>query len=137
MRKKGIFLAVIFVISLACVSVSARASEYLFNYAASIYEGDGSGEITIEFDVFANMPVDKIGASKITLYRDNGRMVEAITGSINNGLITTSDASHFGSHTFDHLTPGESYYAEVTVFAEDNGGSDSRVIETNSVRAPY
>ena len=136
MKKKYVFLALAAIIILSCISAGARASEYLSSYGAYAYEGD-TGEIMIEFSVIGNQTSDRIGVSKITLYRDNGRMVEAITGSINNGLITTSDASHFGSHTFDHLTPGESYYAEVTVFAEDNGGSDSRVIETNSVRAPY
>ena len=136
MKKRSVTLVLALVAILSCISVSARASIYLFNYSATAY-GSDTGEITIEFDVTGNQISDRIGASKITLYRDNGRMVEAITGSVNNGLIIKSDSSHFGSHTFDHLTPGESYYAEVTVFAEYNGGSDSRVIETNSVRAPY
>lgn len=135
MKKRSVTLVLALVAILSCISVSARASIYLFNYSATAY-GSDTGEITIEFDVTGNQISDRIGASKITLYRDNGRMVEAITGSVNNGLITTSDASHFGSHTFDHLIPGEYYYAEVTIFAEDNGGSDSRVIETNSARVP-
>ena len=135
MKKKYVFLALAAIIILSCISAGARASEYLSSYGAYASAGD-TGEITIDFEVTGNQISDRIGVSKITLYRDNGRMVEAITGSVNNGLISRSDAFHFGSHTFDHLTPGESYYAEVTVFAEDNGGSDSRVIETNSARVP-
>ena len=136
MKKKYVFLALAAIIILSCISAGARASEYLSSYGAYASAGD-TGEITIDFEVTGNQISHRIGVSKITLYRDNGRMVEAITGSVNNGLISRSDAFHFGSHTFDHLTPGEYYYAEVTVFAEYNGGSDSRVIETNSVRAPY
>ena len=134
--KKSVLLVLTVIAILSCISAGARASEYLSYYGTYAYEGD-TGEIMIEFNVTGNQISDRIGASKITLYQDNGRMVEAITGSVNNGLISRSDAFHFGSHTFDHLTPGEYYYAEVTVFAEYNGGSDSRVIETNSVRAPY
>lgn len=136
MKKKSVLLVLTVIAILSCISAGARASEYLFTYGAYAYAGD-TGEVSIDFNVIGNQTSDRIGVSKITLYRDNGRMVEAITGSVNNGLIIKSDSSHFGSHTFDHLTPGESYYAEVTVFAEYNGGSDSRVIETNSVRAPY
>ena len=136
MKKRPVILVLALIAALSCISVSARASVYLFNYGADAYAGD-TGEITIEFNVLANQISDKIGASEITLYRENGLMDRGITGSVRNGLITTSDSSHTGSYTFKNLTPGESYYAEVIVFAEDDGGSDSRAIETRSIHAPY
>ena len=136
MKKRAAFLMLVAIAVISCISASARASLYLFNYSASVYGGD-TGEIIVEFDVTANQISDEIGASEITLYRENGLMDRGITGSVRNGLIATSDAFHNGSYTFKNLTPGEYYYAEVTVFAEDESGSDSRVIETRLIRAPY
>ena len=136
MKKRAAFLMLVAIAVISCISASARASLYLFNYSASVYSGD-TGEIIVEFDVTANQISDEIGASKITIYRENGLMDSTITGTVSNGLISTSDAFHNGSYTFKNLTPGDYYYAEVTVFAEDGGGSDSRVIETRLIRAPY
>ena len=73
MKKKTAFFVLVAIVVVSCISASARASLYLFNYSASVYSGD-TGEIIVEFDVTANQISDEIGASKITIYRENGLM---------------------------------------------------------------
>mgnify|MGYP005772326493 CR=1 FL=1 len=136
MRKKSIFCMLLVIAMLSCNFASARASLYLSNYYVYAFEGD-TGEIIVEFDVTANQISDKLGAIKITLYRANGLMDRGTTGSVNNGLLIASDIFHYGTYTFENLVPGNYYYAEVTIYVEVNGASDSRVVKTGLVCAPY
>lgn len=136
MKKRSVFCVLLTIAILSCTFASARASLYLSNYGAYAFEGD-RGEVIIEFDVTANQFSDKLGASKITLYRSNGLMDRGITGTTSNGLLVASDIFHYGSYTFDNLIPGNSYYAEVTIYVEVDGATDSRVVKTNLVCAPY
>lgn len=76
----------------------------------------------------------KIGVSTIKIYELDGDRITTIYGTTRNGLIT-SGSSIAGTYTYEG-TPGSYYYAEVTVFAENETESDSKTITTNTIKAP-
>lgn len=115
--------------------IGPRASFILSSYNAGLKAGTNSGELRISYDVTASKLADSIGVSSIVIYKSNGSRVLTVTGTVTNGLIITSDASHTGVYTYKG-TSGVSYYAEVTVFATVGTVSDSRTVTTSTVKAP-
>lgn len=117
--------------------VSPIASEHFSTYQAIMVQGDGSGQLDIEYSVRATGPMVTTGVSKIEIYKSTGEFVTSIFGGTYNGLLATSTAYHSGVYTYTG-TPGTTYYAVVTVYAFKTGlGSDSEIITTNKAVAPY
>ncbi|WP_155978960.1 hypothetical protein [Oscillibacter sp. 1-3] len=52
-----------------------------------------------------------------------------------NGLLREDDAVHLGHYTY-YGEPGGKYYAKLTMYAERDGGSDSREYLTTTCTAP-
>lgn len=115
--------------------IGTRASFTISSYNVGLKAGTNSGELRISYDVTASKLADSIGVSSIVIYNSNGSRVLTVTGTVTNGLIITSDASHTGVYTYKG-TSGISYYAEVTVFATVGTVSDSRTVTTSTVKAP-
>lgn len=111
-----------------------RASLILAGYNAVIKAGTSRGELRISYDVTASGPANRCGVSSIVIYKSNGSYVTTITGNASNGL-TTSGGSHSGTYSYIG-TSGVSYYAEVTVFAENSTTSDKQTVTTSTVKAP-
>lgn len=111
---------------------SVYASDYLAQYGAALIATDTKGKYDIYYDVTATKTSDTIGVSKIKIYKSDGSYVTTITGTVNNGLIIENDCCHAGVYT-RYGVSGNSYYAEVTVFAKRGSGSDSRTITTNTI----
>lgn len=137
MKKTTIRLLVIVVATfllLNTVSYAAiESSDYLSAYAA--YITTSGNTIKVNFDVQGTRIMDKVGATEIYLY-------EKTTPSGSWSLVQTylsSDSNYYpsmiGTNTFlkmGYVTYSGSssyqYKAYVTVYAEKDGGSDSRVI---------
>lgn len=140
MKKRILSLgfAVVFALSLCCGVASAagtRASITLWLYSASSAKGSSAGEIDIKYDVQASKMADKVGISSIKIYTSDDTYVTTITGSTGNGLIATNTDRHQSTYTYKGAS-GISYYAVVTVFAAVGPDSDSRVVQTATVKAP-
>ena len=104
----------------SCIGVASatdmqqpRASLTLSRYSAVISAGDGSGE-------------------SIDFYTKDGNHVKSVTGSTRNGLVCNDSIFCAGDYKCS-LPSGESYYAEVTVFAEVGSDYDSRTVTTSTV----
>lgn len=114
-----------------------RASDYLTCYSASVYS-DGSGEVSVWFDVTGTNYMDEIGALTILLqessnnstwstvktfrYTDYPNMMEY------NSVDCVSGVYYSG-------VDGRYYRAYVTVWAGKDGGGDSRQILTSVIQA--
>lgn len=114
-----------------------KASYYLSDYGAQITADSSSytGTIDIGFDVVATERSDYVGVSELIIYKSNGSRVATITGSTRNGLLRANAVVHAYTYSYNG-TPGTSYYAVLTMYAERDGGSDSRTYTTNTCVAP-
>lgn len=133
-RGISIFLVLLFILALGCniATASITSSDYLAQYGAALIATDTKGQYDIFFDITATTTSDSLGVSQIKIYKSNGTYVTTIKGTVANGLIIEDDCSHTGVYT-RYGVSGNSYYAEVTVFAKRGSGSDSRTITTNTI----
>lgn len=118
----------------AAIEISPRASLYLDGYGAYLYEGSSRGGIRVEFTVSATRESDLVGVSKISIYKGDGTFVTSVKGSVANGLLAEGFKTYAGDYTY-YGEPNEVYYMVLTMYAERDGGSDSRQYTTNSCRA--
>lgn len=135
-----LFTSLILLIATLCpaasaIDISPRASDYLNSYGASMYQGSSSGSVRVAFTVLATKHSDYVGVSQLVIYKSNGTRAATITGTVGNGLLREDAATHAGSYTY-YGEPGISYYAILTMYAERDGGSDSRSYLTNTIKAP-
>ena len=114
-----------------------RASEYLLSYAVIMSAPHGqTGVLEIVITVTAAGYMTSVGATSVKIYEENGTLVKSVTGTSSNGLLHLHTAAGYaGSYIFDEVVSGESYYAEVTVYAGNSTGSDSRTVTTKVVEA--
>ena len=134
------FISLIFLVTFFCQSVSAielspRASDYLDGYGASLYPGSTKGSVRVAFTVTATRHSDRVGVSELVIYKSNGSRVATISGTVSNGLMCEDTTFHMGDYTY-YGEAGVSYYAKLTIYAERDGGSDSRIYLTNTCTAP-
>lgn len=118
----------------AAIEVSPRASDYLSNYGAYLYQGTTSGSVEVEFTVSGTKKSDLVGVSKLSVYKGDGTFVTSVTGTVANGLLKKDVKTHIGGYTY-YGEANEVYYMELTMYAERDGGSDSRLYTTNQCRA--
>mgnify|MGYP003463348626 CR=1 FL=1 len=118
-------------------TVEPRASQYLSSYMAYIAPV-GSGKIQIWFDVEGTAVMDKIGTTTIVLKESTNGTSFTPVKTFKSTSYSSMIASNKGSYT-SYVpysgTAGRYYQAVVTVYAEKNGGSDSRVITTSTKKA--
>ena len=135
MKKIGsLFLCLIITVTLCCGLASARASNYLKLYGATLVTGDSHGQLDLNYNVSAKTMVTSIGISRIDLYTADGDYVKTIYGSTANGLMYSSGLSHYDIYTIS-ATAGEEYYAEITFKAGNSSGSDTGTYITNIATA--
>ncbi|MGB8455947.1 MAG: hypothetical protein WCD89_26985 [Anaerocolumna sp.] len=143
-RKIIISLILVFVIALCFVSTASasemaiRASEYLNEYGAYVYP-EGSGEISIWFEVQGTGTMDEIGVLSIRLQEKSSTSstwtyVQSYS-HVDYPDLLGNNTSFYSSGVYYSGKTGYSYRAEVTVWAGKNGNGDSRVIITDAVSA--
>lgn len=114
----------------------ARASDYL-NYYSAYAVTLSKGEVVFEFEVDGVRQMDSVGVIRLVIQEKiDGTWTSfpAIWGSTSNGLITEGKTIHVGEYVHE-TDSGTECRAIVTVYAEKDGGSDSRTFTTNSVTA--
>lgn len=142
MKKRKLILALLVPIVLLCTGkiqahAQTRASQYINNYVVSAAQGSNRGEVNIDFSIQANTVVSKIGALKIEIYRSNGGLVTTLYGSPSNGLLSPRNSIIYGISYHYKGISGTSYYAIVTLCAGTSSDYDTRVVRTQTVKAPY
>ncbi len=135
--KRTLLLVLIIILLLATVSYAANESSlYLAAYTA--YISKSGNTIHVNFEVYGTRTMDKIGATEIYLY-------EKVSGSSSWTLVETylsTDPTYASSMIANNAnwkidsvsysgSSSNQYKAYVTVYAEKDGGSDSRNIIAN------
>lgn len=130
-----IFFVLIFIIGTQ-VYAQARGSNYIKGYSVSAQQGSYRGQIDIVCNIAAKSPVQKIGVLKIEIYQSDGQRITTIHGTTSNGLLSSkSNLIHIVTYTYKG-TPGMSYYAKVTLCAGSASNYDTRLVRTQTVKAP-
>lgn len=86
----------------------------------------GGGKVAIHFSMEGTDIMNSLGASKIRIYDSYDFLVGGFTKS-DEGM-TASGKIFYGNTMYFYGTPGVEYKVIVTVFAEDDNGSDSRSV---------
>lgn len=138
-KLASIFLVVTIVLGTTYMPAYATEIEpresYVFSYyLAYTYEEENEGEIGIVFSVTCSHITSIIGASSIEIYRSNGTHVVTIEGTVENGLLRNG-GNCAGTYIFQGES-GVSYYAAVRFYGVADGITDTRVVVTNSTKAP-
>ncbi len=139
-KHKIVCLLFIFaiIISTCVVPVFARSSPTLSHYRADCTAASG-GRIDITVLVTGVDTMDKIGVDTIYLYESTDdvsfRLVKIFYASAWPAMMETNDYSYYNTPVYYNGTPGRYYLANVYVYAELNGVSDTKKYETASVRA--
>lgn len=115
---------------------STLASPTLSSYAVWLDPGDYRGELDITFYVTATDKAESLGVSYFEVYRaSDDKLIDKVLGTEENGL-KSSGISYGYTYTYPYATPGVRYYVVVAVFAQINGTSHSRTLETPPVTTP-
>ena len=121
-RVVSLFCAVICMMTMV-VSASARASDQIRSYLIQVESNDRN--IYIDFSVIGNGGMDRIGCESIYIYdRSSGDLVESFDEN-DTGMSRSNTAKYSNMITAD-CEVGTSYRVEVTIFAEDSAGRDTR-----------
>lgn len=132
-RTKLKFVASIFIIAIylmvpvfAYDTEPSRASKQIMSYSMDV-KSTGNGRIAIIFSVDGTGKMKHIGAERITVYQQvNGIWVYANSIDQNGSGMSANNTYYYGNTIYYNGISGEEYRVEVTIFAEDASGSDSR-----------
>lgn len=132
----AVILAFILAVSPLASALETRASEYISCYSAGML-AEGNGKLRISFSITGTGgDMDKIGASSITIYKEDGTYVDMF-GYREEGYenLMAYDTWYMDSSIIFQGVPGVKYYALVTFYVVRGEGSDFRYYFTNTVRA--
>lgn len=138
-RILSVLLSLILTMTMVVIPsyAATNASDYISSYNASLYQGDGSGELDVPYSITSAAGImPYVGVSKIVVYRQNGMTYKTIYGTTANGLMDTNTAVTAGTYTIQ-CVPGYSYYCKVTFYVGDGTNGDARTVTTGTVCAPW
>lgn len=132
-------LSLCLVIAMITTFAAARSSAYLSMYSAGCNPRSG-GEIAIWVDVTGTKPkMDRIGADKIYLYEStdgtNFTRVKIFKSTDYPNMMVSNANDYYKTAVTYQGTPGYYYCAVVYVYAEYDGGSDTKTYETSIKQA--
>ena len=138
MTKKIKRIIAIAIILTMIVSAGAFALEDASAYIVSKGGGitaTGGGNMRITFSMIATGMMDKLGASAIDIYNDDGILVHTIlhTDPGCSNMMTENNYSYGSSVNWEGIS-GESYYAIIAFYATDDTGYDYRTFVTTTVQ---
>ena len=116
-------------------AINPLASEQLVKYYSYLFPCE-NGEFGIVFSVTGTDRMKRIGAKEIKVYQQVGSRwswVETFDTSTE-GMCDTNTSFHANTMYYTGIS-GKAYKVDVTIFAEDDAGSDSRS-ETHYITAP-
>lgn len=130
MKKKGFFsliiiIACFYTMASTSFAILTRASDQIHTYY--IYVTPVTNEVEVNFMVSGNGMMDKIGCEQIEVYEKVGTKWEVVESLDEDdvGMSCFNEASY--SNTLSCNTEkGVEYKVEVTIFAENDDGRDTR-----------
>lgn len=138
-RLTSLILTLCMISTILTSFAAARSSAYLDAYSAGCNPRSG-GEIAIWVDVTGTKAkMDCLGADKIYLYEStdgtNFTRVKIFNRSDYPNMTVTNANNYYKTAVTYQGTVGNYYYAVVYVYAEYNGGSDTKTYETSTKQA--
>ena len=125
-RKKllVIFFTIICTFAMVIPSfASVRASDQIRDYLVDVKSDNG--EIYIDFSVTGKGGMDRIGCESIRIYEsNNGRLVDSFDE--NDVGMSRSNTFKYANMITTDCQVGTRYRIEVTIFAADSAGRDTR-----------
>lgn len=126
-------------LAVPAAAADSRSSLYLSYYRAWLTPKTGA-KIDVNVHVQAVDYMDTVGATKVEIYESsNGgtsfSRVRTYLSSLVDGMTLEDDYLYYETPISHQGTSGYKYYAIVTVYADDNTGSDSREYQTTTVTA--
>lgn len=136
------FLLIILTISLMSTTVAFAESQPAPQSNAYISSFDdkisaiGDGKIKVEFETWGMGTMDKVGASVVKIYDQDGWVYtfNMSNSAYTSQMIGTKTVHFYGSVTYQGVE-GNTYYATVTHYAAKGSGSGTENYTTNSVVA--
>lgn len=119
----------------SCWGMEADAATYSSNYFSSyggFIRNAGGGKIIFSATITAVHTMDRLGITRILIYKGDGTYVKTVYGSTSNGLLVDNDFSFAGQYTYQG-DPNTSYYGVIYFTCRDSTGSDSRHVTTDTV----
>lgn len=113
------------------------SSDYISIYSAGL-TAESDCKITVTVDVDATRTMTQVGASSVTFYRSTDQTHWTPTKTYNyedHPKMMGSGMSYYKDIITHYGVPGYYYFADVTCYAGDSSGHDTRVYTTNIVRA--
>jgi len=127
--KKFIMVLCTVILCLTCTTVAFanfRASDQIDGYEIDISK-KGNGNISIYFLVESNSNMDYLGAENIVIDRQSGEnWIRVASYDRNDYGLSRKNAKRFENNVVFSGTSGVRYRVEVTIFAENASGYDSR-----------
>ncbi len=128
-RLSAIFCLGLLLCNLLAIPAAAagmRASEQILGHSATV-AATGDGEIAIRFSISGTSTMDKLGADTIRIYAQSGRQWILVRSYFSNDDgMSSADTNYFSNVIYYSGTAGTYYKVDITVFAENSAGSDSR-----------
>ena len=131
MKKKTLkaillILALTCMLSISALAAEARASDQISDNYIDAY-ACGGGQSEIDFYVKGNIRMTRLGAFDIAIYEKSGSswVLKRTYGEYDTGM-ATSNLSEYNGSIFYGGTVGSTYKVEVTVFARNSAGTDTR-----------
>lgn len=117
-------------------AVSPLYSEYIMAYYAAM-NSDSSGNLSVYVDLRATGVMSRIGAERIKIYEKNGNYYSCVRifDSTNYPNMITASNRYMKNAVTYKGTPGKSYYAIITLVAENSTGGDTRTYTTPIITA--
>lgn len=135
--KRTVTLLLAIFLLFSCWGMEADAAVYSSNYFSS-YGGFatslGSGKVAFTGTITAVHTMNRLGVTRILIYKSDGTYVKTVYGSISNNLLRDNDAFFAADYIYQG-SPGTSYYGIVYFVCRDDNGFDSRHVTTNTVTA--
>lgn len=120
-------LLVIGLFTTSAMAAETRASAQISNYSASV-SALKDGEISIYFSVSGKQIMKSIGGESIQVYKQNDSDWTPVYTFGKSDAGYTTNATRYSNTCSYSGTPGCYYKIEVTVFATDSSGTDSRTV---------
>ena len=113
-------------LAIPAAAADMRASEQILGHSATV-AATGDGEIAVNFSVSGRSKMDEIGAETIRIYAQSGRQWILVKSyySDDDGM-SSADTNYFSNTIYYSGIAGTYYKVDITVFAENSAGSDSR-----------
>ncbi len=113
-------------LAIPAAAAGMRASEQILGHSATV-AATGDGEIAVNFSVSGRSKMDEIGAETIRIYAQSGRQWILVKSyySDDDGM-SSADTNYFSNTIYYSGIAGTYYKVDITVFAENSAGSDSR-----------